>query len=84
MQLGHGRPDQPQHGFEVVAVQAGGGEFGGGGRADGVVDALRVSDSPSAALTDVLVMPVFPHSCDLDSVGPAANAGVGATGCGGL
>ena len=46
MQLGHGRPDQPEHGFEVVAVQAGSGEFGGGGRADGVVDALRVSDQP--------------------------------------
>jgi hypothetical protein len=46
MQLGHGRPDQPEHGFEVVAVEAGGGEFGGGGRADGVVDALRVSDQP--------------------------------------
>jgi len=35
MQLDHGRPDQPEHGFEVVAVEAGGGEFGGGGRADG-------------------------------------------------
>jgi hypothetical protein len=35
IQLGHGRPDQPEHGFEVVAVQAVGGEFGGGGRADG-------------------------------------------------
>jgi hypothetical protein len=35
MQLDHGRPDQPEHGFEVVAVDAGGGEFGGGGRADG-------------------------------------------------
>jgi hypothetical protein len=24
MQLDHGRPDQPEHGFEVVAVDAGG------------------------------------------------------------
>jgi hypothetical protein len=46
MHLGHVRPDQPEHGFEVVAVESGGGEFGGGGRADWVVDALRVSDQP--------------------------------------
>jgi hypothetical protein len=26
MQLGHGRPDQPEHGFEVVAVEAGGAQ----------------------------------------------------------
>ena len=60
MHLGHGRPDQPQHGCEVVAVQAGGGEFDGGGRADGVVDArFAYRISPSAALTGVLVMLVF-------------------------
>ena len=35
--------------------------------------------SPGAALTDVLVMPVF-LSCDLDSVGPAANAGASGVG----
>jgi hypothetical protein len=26
MQLDHGRPDQPEHGFEVVAVEAGGAQ----------------------------------------------------------
>ena len=35
MQLGHGRPDQPGTNSRSSAVQAGGGEFGGGGRADG-------------------------------------------------
>jgi len=59
MQLGHGRPDQQEHGFEVVAVQAVGGEFGCSGRADGSSMRFAYPISPSAALTDVSVMLVF-------------------------
>ena len=75
MQLGHGRPDQPEHGFEVVAVEAAVASSAAVVALTGSSMGFAYPISPSAALTDVLVMLVL-LSCDLDSVGPAANAGV--------
>jgi hypothetical protein len=59
MQLGHGRPDQPGTDSRSSAVESGGSEFGGGGRTDGSSMRFAYPISPSAALTDMLVMLVF-------------------------